>query len=75
MTIEPRAGTGEDASTWVVWAVCGTVVLLAVGWLLMDMFLMNTSFVDSVSEAVGVACALLVVVAVIGRAVERRGRR
>ncbi len=75
MTDEQPAGAGADARPWVVWTVCGTVVLLSVGWVFLDLFAMDTSFVDSLSEAVGVACALLVVVAVIGRAMERREAR
>ncbi len=75
MTDEQPAGAGADAKAWVVWTVCSAVGLLSVGWVFLDLFAMNTGFVDSLSEAVGVACALLVVVAVIGRALERRQAR
>ncbi len=74
MTGEQPAGARTTADPWVVWTVCGTVVLLAVGWVLLGLFVMDTGFVDAVSEAVGLACGLFLLVAVIGRVSEWRRR-
>jgi hypothetical protein len=50
----------------------GLVTLLALGWFLMSHFVMNTTTVDAINEALGVAFGLLVFASIIGAFVSRR---
>ncbi len=75
VTSEQGPGPQPTTSAWVVWAVCGAVAVLAVGWIVLGLVVLRAGVIDAVSQAVGVACGLFLLVAVIGRAFQARRRR